>query len=727
MKDLKLSAFFKTKAFKTALVGMMIAPVIFYASNKQAKALEVSDLNPETSTVTSDDSITTTTEVSYEDEVIVNTEEEAEQRRKEYVNLQEQVKTYIESLSGEWNYEVTVDEMITQNEDILLNFEGTSEEFEAEVQRIIDSLPENTSVTKIEVETVTEQEEENLNETFDTEEEAEQVLEDFTTDIENRGGTVSNSEVNEVYVDSEIGETENAYTDLNEEEANLLKDQLEASGDGHNIIITATIRSYLHDTGANEEIIVNERFTTAEEAQAYLDSLVEQGYTITSSTISINTHEEDVALEQTCATYEEAQHLLDEFINNYNNASGSVSENRNENLDTVEDIEGTEVYETLEEARGIASSLNTETSSVIVVATVRSEVEDSTIESIISEPFVSEAAALAYLDTLRNQGYTIVDYNIEMSTVEYIPVLPEINYGTGTGNINASNRANMFIRLDGNVQYENGGTGYPNDYYVYAGSVGVSGDIVYDENANNYNNNLIYLINNNNLIAAEITVAISQVNVNNMLAEYGIALDNDQVIVWYVLKNQTDAAVQRIYTDLEGHQVVVNIPACSYHIDGVIKSRVAVENLYFLTGDLERDQYYVDQTVTTKGYDYNVSAEGTKTVLDDDYSLEAEAQKDIFETKYAIDLKTENKNYDYTVIANGVYDNVIGFRAILQNQTSTYKVATTGTGSYQSKSYIPRTGDDQNLLIYSSLAGASALGMIGTGISLTRKRKKEEE
>ena len=111
--------------------------------------------------------------------------------------------------------------------------------------------------------------------------------------------------------------------------------------------------------------------------------------------------------------------------------------------------------------------------------------------------------------------------------------------------------AKLFVRKDGKVPYEGSGTGY--DASLYTGELGTvylnSSDLHYDTNANLKNDDLYYLIKNNNIITDMVAKGITRTQLVDALKTNGTTLADDEVVVWYVIKNESDG----------------------YHIDGVIR------------------------------------------------------------------------------------------------------------------------------------------------------------
>ena len=250
--------------------------------------------------------------------------------------------------------------------------------------------------------------------------------------------------------------------------------------------------------------------------------------------------------------------------------------------------------------------------------------EDIDLKDEVNKTFSSKEEADAYIQELIDKGYVLTNVETVLSDVVYKDA--NVNYGSNTATITDNNRANLYIRLDGVVQYENGSTGYEKEKYVYAGEVAVKKKKVYDINAHNHNEDLEYLINNNNSIGEVIEKTATRESIKNELAKYGIELKDNQVIVWYVLKTTKDTAGQKMYYKnvVTGETVTITLNAAKYHIDGVIRDKEVLEEIYKVEGvgtkptykatvtaskDKTAKKYYVDTVTTVRSYE-NIFGQG---------------------------------------------------------------------------------------------------------------------
>ena len=149
--------------------------------------------------------------------------------------------------------------------------------------------------------------------------------------------------------------------------------------------------------------------------------------------------------------------------------------------------------------------------------------------------------------------------------------------------------AKLFVRKDGKVPYECSGTGY--DASLYTGELGTvylnSSDLHYDTNANLKNDDLYYLIKNNNIITDMVAKGITRTQLVDALKTNGTTLADDEVVVWYVIKNESDG----------------------YHIDGVIRK---ISSLTEITNTAFTDKVSSDSTIKLE--DIEIGQRGSITV-----------------------------------------------------------------------------------------------------------------
>lgn len=167
-----------------------------------------------------------------------------------------------------------------------------------------------------------------------------------------------------------------------------------------------------------------------------------------------------------------------------------------------------------------------------------------------------------------------------------------------TGN-ETSYKAKLFVRKDGKVPYENSGKQYDTEYYTGSlGTVSLTSDkLYYDTEANLKNDDLYYLINNNNKITEMVSKGISRTELVKALSTNGIKLGDDEVVVWYVIKNSNndgihiDGVIRKIseLTTIENAVVM----------DNVVKDKVDIDLEDIEIG--QRGIITTHSTVTTSG------------------------------------------------------------------------------------------------------------------------------
>ena len=149
--------------------------------------------------------------------------------------------------------------------------------------------------------------------------------------------------------------------------------------------------------------------------------------------------------------------------------------------------------------------------------------------------------------------------------------------------------AKLFVRKDGKVPYEGSGTGY--NPSLYTGELGTvylnSSDLHYDTNANLKNDDLYYLIKNNNIITDMVAKGITRAQLVDALKTNGTTLADNEVVVWYVIKNESDG----------------------YHIDGVIRK---ISSLTEITNTAFTDKVSSDSTIKLE--DIEIGQRGSITV-----------------------------------------------------------------------------------------------------------------
>lgn len=527
-------------------------------------------------------------------------------------------------------------------------------------------------------------------------------------------------------VESDIETKEDAYTDLSLEEAENLKEELEV--DNHDKKVTVVIKSYQVDSGKDDVLNIEKTFNSEEEANAYIESLKEQGYEITDSQITENTKTEVRNLEAVFDTKEEAEKALKDFEEKYNDVTGEVIQVRNEDKDTKETTTGTVKFDNIEDALKEKENLEKETDTYIVTATIR---EEKTIEktetTISSEQFKTQEEALAYIEELKNKGYDVSDLEVKLVSFEEsiwkdeegVVVDPgetdseTFNYGHFDVTLLTS-----FTKIDaeGNESTVKG--------TVAVDSVNISGkDVNMTGPSKDPNSGLIEYT----------SVSRNGLNVTNksLVKITGTVTYDGKTLPFTVegylseSQNVCEGRGNAKGFDLEFKKITI------------INNKVLVDtnliNMYQVIGTAIQNEeiieYYVDTETITKGYDYKVSATGGETVKDGTYELTGVASKDIYETKYALDVTTENKKYEYTPEIITIDQYGLTVTADIPVKDIEEPVIDKDDNNKDNNKTVvenkedetPRTSDDMNLAIPLAMAGAS---LAGAGIALGRSRKR---
>lgn len=551
--------------------------------------------------------------------------------------------------------------------------------------------------------------------------------EDITSNITKIESERETGEVIERQVESDIVTEKDAYTDLTKEEAESKKKELEV--DNHDKKVTVVIKSYQKDTGKDEIITIKKNFNSKEEADAYLESLREQGYVISEDVLTENTKEEARSFNAVFNTRKEAEDALKAFEDSYDNVTGSVDKVRNTDKDTKESTKGTIKYDDIKDAIKAKESVETENDSYIITAKIREEKKGNKVEEKVeSEKFKTKQEALAYIESLREQGYDVSDLEVNLVSFEEsiwkdeegVIVDPgkedgkTFNYGHFDVTLLTS-----FTKIDseGNESTVKG--------TVKVNSVNISGkDVRMTGPSKDPNSGLTEYtsVSRNNL----------SVTNKSLVKITGVVVVNGQELPFTVegylseSQNVCEGRGNSKGYDLEFKKITI------------INNKVLVDtnlvNVYQVVGNISKtnevSEYYVDTEKTTKGYDYKAYGTGTETVKDGTYGLTGKASKDIFETKYGLDVTTENKNYEYDkeIVKEILYglevEAIIPERIIdepvIDNDDNNKKDVV--SKAEVKKSEAPKTGDDSNLGLY---AGAAALSLAGAGVVLTRKRKRD--
>ena len=554
---------------------------------------------------------------------------------------------------------------------------------------------------------------------------------DVTSEVTKIERERETGEVIEKQVASDITTEKDAYTDLTKEEAEKLKDELEV--DNHDKKVTVVVRSYQKDTGRDEIITIKKNFNSREEADAYIESLKEQGYVISEDELTENTKEEGRSFNAVFDTREEAEKALKDFEDKYDNVTGNVSEIRNESKDSKETTKGTIKYDNIADAIKAKEALETDNGTYTITATVREEkVSGKVEEKIKSEKFETEAEALAYIEKLKSEGYDVSDLEVKLVSYEEsiwkdedgVIVDPgqadgkKFNYGHFDVTLVTS-----FTKIDKNGNETTvKGTMKVNSVNIAGNNVAMEGP-TRDPNVGHieYTSKKRHDLNVTNKSLVKIT---GTVTVNGQELPYeveGYLSESQNVCGGNGNMKGYDLRFKQV-TIINGKVLVDTNLVNNYQVEGIAKKNT------------EKSEYYVDSEKTTKGYDYNASATGTETVKDGTYELNGKASKDIFEDRYALDVTTEIKNHEYVkevvketlyglLVTANIPEKIIEEEQVIDNNGPKNDDKVQTVARTEIKENTPKTGDDANLGLYAGAATLALAGAVGAaGIARTRKR-----
>ena len=220
------------------------------------------------------------------------------------------------------------------------------------------------------------------------------------------------------------------------------------------------------------------------------------------------------------------------------------------------------------------------------------------------------------------------DYKIIAKEIKGYMLKSESSTVVGTANENTEIKfvyhpvADLFIRIDSKIQYENGSTGYSESEYVYVGSTSVTGKKVYDVTANT-STDLSFILKLSERVEEEVTTQITDEEVIAFLnSTYKVNLQEDDDIIWYVLKVTSTSKQTRTYKDINCNDVKVEVPECLYHIDGIVMKKGKVITNYVDEDGKELttptvDSYYYGENYTTTAKEFTdyelIETKGTES------------------------------------------------------------------------------------------------------------------
>lgn len=531
-----------------------------------------------------------------------------------------------------------------------------TEKFDYEADEYPTTEIEGYYITNVGSITVVDGESVSIDETFGNYEDASEALKEFNSNYRN---VTSNIIDNIIEVRNEKNDITNIYT--LDQKFNDIKDaedkkaELEIDNKDKKVIVI--INESDVDSGNDDVENIEKVFDSEEEALNYLNKLKEEGYTITNESITENTKEVIVTLNETYEEEEEAKKALSDFITNNNNAKGEVEKVIDEDENVVIKEEGTIEYSKEEDAKNAIADLKKESyDSYKIEGSIREGTKNiTTSETITSDTFDTEEEALNYINNLKNQGWDVSNLKVELSTFE------ESIWGTDTsvevdpGNID--NRSFTYNHFDITLLTSFTKIDTEGNSSKVEGSIAITGvkiagkDIamrgpIKDENRNDLE---YQSINRNNLKVTN--KSLVEITGTVTYKENGQDKILDFTLKGYLSESQNvcDGRGKAKGFDLKFESVIIK--------DNKVLIDTNLLTKYKVTGTIlkttQKDVWYVDTTKTVYGYDYKVTASGAKTESDGTYTLTATKSKDIMNKEYTLTITEVLKDYDYKVNANG--------------------------------------------------------------------------
>lgn len=508
------------------------------------------------------------------------------------------------------------------------------------------------------------------------------VLENHVKELEDEGWTVVASYSTRTDVVGRdtvnIDETFDSYI-----KANLYKEDIISHYQYTDL--TYTDESYFESSTEN----IDKTFESKQDALDYINSLGDE-YTINEYTISQANHQISVSLDETFDTEEQAQNALNEFLGKYSNSNGNVSSVRDTEEDETTSVNGETAYETRDEAQAAADALEKDTDEEKIEATIRENTETiiTDRQNIESEQFSTEEEALNYINSLRQQGYNVDDLETQLVSFE------ESTWTTETG-----------------VVVDPGQTDSQQFNYGHFDVTVLNTFTSIDTNGNE------------STVTGTMTVESVKIN-GNTITMTGPATDPNTGLSEYASKTRFGLNVNNSsYVVITGN-VIVNGTSLPYSVEGylsesqnvcggrgyskgfdlefnsvkIVNQKVLIDtNLvsqYIVKGEIYKETpkttYYVDYTKTTKGYDYNVVAEGIDTVYDNIFNLQATVTKKTKVEQHRIKGTAAN---DITVLMNLLDLN----KSKQMTNYNVFEIVTSDTylasgNGYYTDSIVPKTG-----------------------------------
>lgn len=450
-------------------------------------------------------------------------------------------------------------------------------------------------------------------------------------------------------VDTKVDTIKDAFKDLTKAEAEAKKEELEASdGDETEFKITATIRSYLVGTGEYVKIEVKEVFTSKEAAESYANDLVKQGFTIRSKSIFQNSHSETVEINQVFGTREEAEEALSKFIKDNNLDASKVSStiekvyNPNKNGPETLFEKGSTSYDTERDAIEAIKNINSEDDEFIISGKIRKAAKSTIItQNVKSAQFNTRKEAEDYIADLKKQGYDTGDLEVKLVSFEASIWGDEVVVNPGASDSTAFSYGHFdvsllsrFKKIDSEGK-ESTVTGRMTISTVTIAGKNIAMSLTRDPNRNDteYASKTRHGLNVTNKSLVKITGTITFGNTTLPFEVEGYLSEKQNVCRGNGDMKGFDLEFESV-TIIENRVIIDTKLVTKYQVVGTVSKTETAEI------------YYVDTYKIAKGYDYVLTAEGEKEVLEDTYTLSLTADKELTEEKYALDVTKETYIYE---------------------------------------------------------------------------------
>lgn len=450
-------------------------------------------------------------------------------------------------------------------------------------------------------------------------------------------------------VDTKVDTIKDAFKDLTKAEAEAKKEELEASdGDETEFKITATIRSYLVGTGEYVKIEVKEVFTSKEAAESYANDLVKQGFTIRSKSIFQNSHSETVEINQVFGTREEAEEALSKFIKDNNLDASKVSStiekvyNPNKNGPETLFEKGSTSYDTERDAIEAIKNINSEDDEFIISGKIRKAAKSTIItQNVKSAQFNTRKEAEDYIADLKKQGYDTGDLEVKLVSFEESIWGDEVVVNPGASDSTAFSYGHFdvsllsrFKKIDSEGK-ESTVTGRMTISTVTIAGKNIAMNLTRDPNRNDteYASKTRHGLDVTNKSLVKITGTVIFDNTTLPFEVEGYLSEKQNVCRGTGSTKGFDLEFESV-TIIENRVIIDTKLVTKYQVVGTVSKTETAEI------------YYVDTYKTAKGYDYVLTAEGEKEVLEDTYTLSLTADKELTEEKYALDVTKETYIYE---------------------------------------------------------------------------------